>query len=305
VALTLLCAGTLAARPRAGLMQVMTGHSVGAVMGRRLLAAAFTVPFALGWLPIITQQNGLTGTRYGIAALIAANAAAFAVVSFVAASSATRLETLGAAAEAAAQDSHDQLVALIDHTDAVIYMRDLDGRYMLINREFERLFDLRREKVLGLTDHDLFPLDIADEFRANDVAAVERGRPVHTEEDAPGEDGLHTYITVKFPIFTAGGQPYAVCGISTDLTPGNGPRRRYGGSTKISSCASGSEPPSWRHQPVSSTPSPTQSPTTCAPRCGRWTGSARCWSRTTRTCWARPARTAYGGYRPTPGGWPR
>jgi PAS domain S-box-containing protein len=112
---------------------------------------------------------------------------------------------------------HEQLMTLIDHTTAVIYMRDADGRYLLVNREFERLFRLRRADIVGLTDHDLFPGPVADAFRANDLEAFERGEPVQVEEEAPGEDGVRTYVTVKFPLFDAG-RAYAVCGISTDIT---------------------------------------------------------------------------------------
>ncbi|GAA3933120.1 sensor histidine kinase [Actinoplanes auranticolor] len=113
---------------------------------------------------------------------------------------------------------HEQLMALIDHTSAVIYMRDADGRYLLVNREYERLFKLRREDIVGLTDHDLFAEDIADDFRANDLRAFARGFPVQMEEQAPSDDGLRTYVTVKFPLTDATGRSYAVCGISTDIT---------------------------------------------------------------------------------------
>src|SRR3954467_15148300 len=109
-------------------------------------------------------------------------------------------------------------MALIDHTSAVIYMRDAGGHYLLVNREYERLFRLRREEIVGLTDHDLFPAPIADEFRHNDLEAIERGVPVQVEEQAPGEGGLHTYVTVKFPLHDEAGRAYAVCGISTDIT---------------------------------------------------------------------------------------
>ena len=112
----------------------------------------------------------------------------------------------------------EHLMALIDHTSAVIYMRDVDGRYLLVNREYERLFRLRREDIVGLTDHDLFPEPIADAFRANDREAFARGVPVQMEEVAPGEDGMRTYVTVKFPLTGDDGRAYAVCGISTDIT---------------------------------------------------------------------------------------
>ncbi len=112
----------------------------------------------------------------------------------------------------------EQLTALLDHTSVVVYMRGLDGRYRFVNREYERLFDLRRENIVGLTDHDLFPADVADDFRANDLAAIAKGRPMRLEEIAPGEDGPRTYITVKFPLIGEDGNPYAICGISTDIT---------------------------------------------------------------------------------------
>ena len=112
----------------------------------------------------------------------------------------------------------DQLLALVDHTSAVIYMRDLGGRYMLVNRQYERLFQVRREEIIGLTDHDLFPAEVADEFFANDQQAARSTGPVQMEEAVPGDDGPHTYITVKFPLFDEAGQAYAVCGISTDIT---------------------------------------------------------------------------------------
>jgi PAS domain S-box-containing protein len=111
-----------------------------------------------------------------------------------------------------------ELQALIDNTNAVIYMRDLDGRYMVVNHEYERLFHMRREEMIGLTDYDLFSTEIADEFRANDLRAVSSGGPVNVEEEAPGADGPHTYITVKFPLLDSAGKAYAVCGISTDIT---------------------------------------------------------------------------------------
>src|SRR4051812_32870360 len=112
----------------------------------------------------------------------------------------------------------EQLIALLDHTSAVIYMRGLDGRYILVNREYERLFEVRRENIVGLTDHDLFPAEVADSFRANDLMAIDEGRPIRLEETAPGDDGPHTYITVKFPLMDAERRPYAICGISTDIT---------------------------------------------------------------------------------------
>lgn len=121
-------------------------------------------------------------------------------------------------AESEARESNSRLFQVIDNTSAVIYLRDRDGRYILVNRPYEALFGVRRENIVGLTDHDLFPTPIADGFRANDLKALASPTAIQMEETAPHEDGLHTYITVKYPITNAAGEPVAVCGISTDIT---------------------------------------------------------------------------------------
>ena len=117
-----------------------------------------------------------------------------------------------------ADEDAQRLLQVIDNTSAVIYMRDRDGRYLLVNRRYEELFGVKRQEIMGLTDHDLFPPEVADAFRANDLKALSRGSAIQTEEIAPHADGPHTYVTVKYPIIDAVGRHYAICGISTDIT---------------------------------------------------------------------------------------
>jgi PAS domain S-box-containing protein len=121
-------------------------------------------------------------------------------------------------AEQDVRDTSDRLLQAVDGTTSVIYMRDLDGRYMLINRQYEQLFDVSRDAIVGMTDHDVFPKEVADAFRANDLRALAKGAPIQMEEIAPHADGPHTYVTVKYPITDRAGRQYAVCGISTDIT---------------------------------------------------------------------------------------
>ncbi|MAE67950.1 MAG: hypothetical protein CMJ18_27160 [Phycisphaeraceae bacterium] len=115
-------------------------------------------------------------------------------------------------------ESERRLQAIIDATGAVVYVKDTAGKYLLVNRRFEELFHLTREGIRGRKDHDLFPQHVADAFRANDVRVLQDGRVVEFEESVPQDDGIHTYISNKFPLFDGGNQPYAVCGISTDIT---------------------------------------------------------------------------------------
>ena len=216
--ITLLAFGTVVARPQEGITAAMVSDSVAGALGRRMLLAAIVVPLVLGWTPVAVDILRISGRRFADVVLVTASVAVFGAVSFLATAAAARLEAAEISGARKAQEGHARLLALIDHTSAVIYMRGLDGQYLLVNREYERLFGVRRENIVGLTDHDLFPGEIADDFRANDLMAISPGSPVRMEETAPGDDGARTYITVKFPLMDDTGRAYAICGISTDIT---------------------------------------------------------------------------------------
>ena len=114
--------------------------------------------------------------------------------------------------------TQQELVDLMDNSSAVIFAKRPDGRYIFINREFEKVFRVSREKVVGVTDYQIWPKHMADILTANDRQVLEAGKAVTYEETAPQEDGVHAYISVKFPLRDAAGMPYAVCGIATDIT---------------------------------------------------------------------------------------
>jgi PAS domain S-box-containing protein len=111
-----------------------------------------------------------------------------------------------------------RLHAILDNTTAVIYAKDIQGRYLLVNRQFEELFHVRREQVVHKTDYDLFPAAMADAFRVNDQRVLETRAPLEVEEVAPRDGEVRTYLSIKFPLWGTAGTPCAVCGISTDIT---------------------------------------------------------------------------------------
>jgi PAS domain S-box-containing protein len=119
---------------------------------------------------------------------------------------------------ASLRESEERLQALINNAGSVIYIKNPQGQYLLINHQYETLFHLEKEAVKGKTDHDIFPKAIADTFRANDLEVIATGALIESEEVAPQSDGLHTYLSVKFPLFDSEGKIYAVCGISTDIS---------------------------------------------------------------------------------------
>ncbi|MHC4675143.1 MAG: PAS domain S-box protein, partial [Planctomycetota bacterium] len=116
------------------------------------------------------------------------------------------------------RENEERLQAILDNTTAHIFLKDAEGRYMVANRHLQNLFKVPQEQILGKTDYDFFPKEIAETYRANTQKVLESGTSMEFEEINPEDDGLHTYLSVKFPIHDANGVPYAVCGVSTDIT---------------------------------------------------------------------------------------
>lgn len=115
--------------------------------------------------------------------------------------------------------SEARMRAILDNATSVMHVKDLDGRYVIMNRRFCELFELDPEEDLGKTDHQIFPPDMADVYRHNDLQAIRTGKAVEVEELAFHDDGdLHIYLSVKFPLRDAHGKIYGTCGISTDIT---------------------------------------------------------------------------------------
>jgi PAS domain S-box-containing protein len=125
------------------------------------------------------------------------------------------------ARRAAEQRLHIQesyLQGLADHSESVIYLKDLAGRYLMVNRRWHELFGRDDGVVLGRTDHDLFSPPIARGFVETDAAVRTSGEPVTREELVEHGGGIHTYISQKFPVRDAAGHLVATGGISTDIT---------------------------------------------------------------------------------------
>ncbi|MEG4518066.1 MULTISPECIES: PAS domain-containing protein [unclassified Microcoleus] len=118
----------------------------------------------------------------------------------------------------ALRKSEALLQAILDNSTAVIYIKDLDGKYLLTNRHFDNLFDITKEQITGKTDGDIFPQDKAGALRENDLKVLESSSPLTLEEIIPQDDGPHTYISLKFPLCNYEGKAYAVGTISTDVS---------------------------------------------------------------------------------------
>jgi len=126
-----------------------------------------------------------------------------------------------------------EISSILKYTPAVVYMKDTSRCYLLVNSRFEALFGIDNEAARGQTDAAILPPKVAEQFRRHDEHVLTEGASLHVEEQIEQEDGIHTYLSVKFPIFAESGKIRGVCGIASDITPvkkANEQLRRLSGS---------------------------------------------------------------------------
>jgi len=121
-------------------------------------------------------------------------------------------------AEEANAASTARLQAILDHSPASIYLKDLEGRYLLVNRQVEALLAHSQDEIVGRTPHDFFPASTAEALRAADLRALGADGPSTREETVPLPSGVKTFLLTRFPMHDASGRVFALGGISTDIT---------------------------------------------------------------------------------------
>jgi PAS domain S-box-containing protein len=110
------------------------------------------------------------------------------------------------------------LESVIENSPSLVYIFDKEGRCLLSNRRHSELFNLRNEDMAGKLRQSWMNDSTSEAHRTNDLYVLSTGKPGTFEEESIQKDGLHIYLTTKFPIFDNKGIIYAVGGISTDIT---------------------------------------------------------------------------------------
>ncbi|MFF7236339.1 SpoIIE family protein phosphatase [Streptomyces collinus] len=217
MALVLLGIAAFLARPDRGPAGLLMNAGTTGALGRRLFVTVLVVPPVLGGLVLAGEDAGLFGARLGTALLVCGHVAVFTTVVFATLVVGRRVEL--AHARAAWQVRQNELLqAFMDHTPAVMFVKDLDGRFLAVNTTFEESLGLSRARVLGRRDRDVMPPGLARQARAADLAMLAGGEPTQHEELIALPGGSRDFLTSLFPLKTASGAPYAVCGVVTDIT---------------------------------------------------------------------------------------
>ncbi|MCF3132054.1 SpoIIE family protein phosphatase [Streptomyces olivochromogenes] len=217
LALVLLGIAAFLARPDQGPAGLLMNAGTTGALGRRLFATVLVVPPLLGWLVLAGEDAALFGTRLGTALLVCGHVAVFTAVIFSVLVVGRRIEVAHARAEWQVRQN-ELLQAFMDHTPAVVFIKDLEGRFLAVNTTFEESLGLSRERVLGRRDRDVMPPGLARQARAADLAMLAGGTPVQREELLTLPGGPRDLLTSLFPLTTSSGKPYAIGGVVTDIT---------------------------------------------------------------------------------------
>ena len=110
----------------------------------------------------------------------------------------------------------DRLQGILDHTTTTISVKDREGRYLLVNEQWRRAMGQVDVDVLGRTDDELFPPDIAAGIRVTDVEILRSGEVAEFERDEATAGRV--FHIVKFPLKAADGSVYATATMGTDVS---------------------------------------------------------------------------------------
>ncbi len=115
------------------------------------------------------------------------------------------------------QESEQRLQSIIDNAPSMVFVKDNQGKYLLVNSSFEKMLNREASQIMGKTDFDFFPAELAQKFSGEDKQVIEKNVILEIEERLPEYTGIDHCATTKFPLYEQG-VAYAVCGISTDIS---------------------------------------------------------------------------------------
>jgi two-component system, cell cycle sensor histidine kinase and response regulator CckA len=111
-----------------------------------------------------------------------------------------------------------QLRAALDNSPSVIYLKDADGRYLLVNHAFARLHGRPPEELVGRLDREELLPEVAERMRVDELRVMSSREPIEIQEEVKHGDETRTFLSVKFPLLDEDGTLYGVGGVATDIT---------------------------------------------------------------------------------------
>ncbi len=118
----------------------------------------------------------------------------------------------------ALHEVQERLQAIMDNSPMSIYVKDLSGRFVMVNGHMAELYRRPAEDLIGKTVYDLYPPEVASALADHDRRVLVSNTPLEWEEAVPLADGEHVFLSNRFPLAGPDGRPRYLCGISTEIT---------------------------------------------------------------------------------------
>jgi PAS domain S-box-containing protein len=122
-------------------------------------------------------------------------------------------------AEKALQKIQHEQRAILDNIPDIAWLKDEESRFIAVNEPFGKACGVKPEDLVGRTDLDIWPRELAERYRSDDKEVMQSGRRKQVEEPLVDKEGKTTWIeTIKTPIYNEKGEVIGTAGIARDIT---------------------------------------------------------------------------------------
>lgn len=115
-------------------------------------------------------------------------------------------------------NSEKRLEDILNFAPILVYINNIDGKYLFVNKQFEKLMELSFANAVNRTDMELFSKERAERNIAQNNKVISTKQSQVFENASHKKDGIHYYIDILFPLFDSNNEIYATCGWSLDIT---------------------------------------------------------------------------------------
>ena len=123
------------------------------------------------------------------------------------------------AANSELKNSQHELETIIENLPAIFFIKDIDGRYLMVNRLYEEEVGVSKLQAIGHNDQEIHSAEVAEAICTKDQQVLVGKVSDTFEESVPHKDGTeHNYLTTKVPLLNEQGNAYALIGMATDIT---------------------------------------------------------------------------------------